>query len=283
MNKEIVTGMKLKIENIDIDKGIKAGKKVKRGDTLGTASGNTNGKSSIIITMYNLDKSIVEDLTIYFRQEENTKYEELMRIKKDVEYEEGLDITNFIYGRSGGGSSNGANIAAVTQVTMSREDFIKKSRAYSSAEFAQYAGTIYDVCKENKINPLLCAAQAWQEQNWGPPNTYPPQFNYWGLGVFNNQQTSIFGTMPLKEYTKAYCDNINQRLRGELGVPEYSAQLKPYSSNFTGGVNTIYDVFDNYACLDDADTNLAGQAKYATDYVDGLNSIVQQIYGVNLF
>ena len=284
VNREWVTGMKLKIKGVKIDGGIKEGQSVKRGEKLGTADGNSNNKQAITLMMYNLDKSVVEDINEYFIQRENTKYEEIMKAKKDLEYteKEGLDITQFLYGL-GGGSSSGANITALTQTPMSREEFIQKSQAYSSAEFAQYAGTIYDVCKENKINALLCAAQAWQEQNWGPPNTYPPQFNYWGLGVFNNMQTSIFGTMPLKEYTKKYCDNINQRLRGELGVPEYSAQLKPYSNKFTGGVNTVYDVFDNYAGIDDADTNLAGQAQFCIEYVDGLNSITKQIYGVNLF
>ena len=101
VNKELVTGMKLKIENIMVNESLNDGSIVNRGDTIGVAVTEDNSKPAIIMTMYNLDKSIVEDLNMYFDQGENTKYEELMRTRKDVKYDEGLDITGFLLNNTG--------------------------------------------------------------------------------------------------------------------------------------------------------------------------------------
>ena len=134
VNRELVTGMKLKIDDIKVS-GVKAGQSVKRGQKLGTAEGLTDQKASITYTMYNLDKSIVEDTTIYFRQEENTKYEELMKIKKETpeKYEEGLDISSVLYGGlfgAGGGSDGGAATAPGNV-----QDFVNKALSVVGANY----------------------------------------------------------------------------------------------------------------------------------------------------
>ena len=74
---------------------------------------------------------------------------------------------------------------SVTTTNLTREEFIAAVQGYSAAiskgagtqVFRDNAGVIYDVCVKNNINPVLCAAQAWKEQNWDDPSTSP--FNYW--------------------------------------------------------------------------------------------------------
>ena len=107
INREILYGLEMKIDNVKLKSSIKKGDKIKRGQELGTAAGQTDGKPSITITMYNLDKSIVENIDDYLKQKENNKYEELMKIKKEApkEYKEGLDINAFLQGGFGGSST----------------------------------------------------------------------------------------------------------------------------------------------------------------------------------
>lgn len=287
LNKEAVVGMKFTIKGIRLRDNIKVGDTLKRGAELGRAIGETDGKTSITITMFELDGSIVEDLSRYLRQENNTQYEEIMRAKKEAKdtYKEGIDdIMPFFNGvRNNRNNGIPRDLRIVTDTTISREEYIKKCKAYSSAEFSQYAGEIYDVCVREGVNAVICAAQGWMEQSWGPPNTYPPKFNYWGLGVYNNMQESSYEDLPLDEYTKAYCENIKDRLQGEVGNVEMSKKLQKYDSRFTGGINNIYDVFSNYACVDDAWNNPEAQAKHAGNYVDLVISISKEIFGDDIF
>lgn len=163
-------------------------------------------------------------------------------------------------------SNSEKDVPFITGVNISREAFVEKCEAYQPPrEFAKYAGDIYDVCVQNNINPIFCAAMAWIEQNWNSPNS--ASGNFWGLGIFNGMQSSIYGSMPTKEYAQKWCDNIKQRLRGELGVLELSKELMSVNSKFTGGINTVYDVLDNYGAPDGPYSPKA-QADFMVDYID---------------
>ena len=88
--------MKITISNIEIDSSISQKQSIKRGQTLGKAKNGQSGNGEIKITMQAIDKSIVEDLSEYFMQKHNSKYEEIMKYQMDnINKKEGIDIGNF--------------------------------------------------------------------------------------------------------------------------------------------------------------------------------------------
>lgn len=96
INKDIVTGMKITIRNVEIDGSITVNSTVQRGQVLGKAKDD-----QIKITMQALDKSVVEDLSEYFIQQHNTKYEEIMKSQmENKNKKQGIDIGNFGAGLS---------------------------------------------------------------------------------------------------------------------------------------------------------------------------------------
>ena len=101
INDNILTGMKITIKNIDIDSSIKVNQAISRGQELGTAKQGTDGSYEITITMQNVDKSVVDDLSDYFMQAHNTKYEEIMKYQmENINIKKGLDIHDFGTGSS---------------------------------------------------------------------------------------------------------------------------------------------------------------------------------------
>ena len=175
-------------------------------------------------------------------------------------------------------------LLSITSTTFTREQFIHLVQSYSAAlnkgtgtkDFRDNAGVIYDVCKKNGVNPVLCAAQAWQEQGWVYPST--SKYNYWGIAVYNGQNYgSSYSSMEAA--VENYCKNINQRLKGENGAEKWSKICAQYNNKFTGGINNLYDVLSNWACVDNADSNHPGQAKHAADYVDSVVKCATQIFG----
>lgn len=175
-------------------------------------------------------------------------------------------------------------ILSITSTTFTKEEFVSKVQSYSpalnnasgTARFRDNAGVIYDVCKKNNINPVLCAAQAWAEQGWDDPSTSP--FNYWGIAVYNGQN---FGNayQGMEKAVQDYCDNINARLKGENGALEWSKRCSQYNKKFSGSISTIYDVLSNWACADDANSNYEHQATHASNYVDMVMECANNIFG----
>lgn len=101
INKDILTGMKITISNIEIDSSISQKQSIKRGQTLGKAKNGQSGNGEIKITMQAIDESIVEDLSEYFMQKHNSKYEEIMKYQMDnINKKEGIDIGNWGTGSS---------------------------------------------------------------------------------------------------------------------------------------------------------------------------------------
>ena len=101
INKDILTGMKITISNIEVDSSISENQSIKRGQTLGKAKKGQSGNGEIKITMQAIDKSIVEDLSEYFMQKHNSKYEEIMKYQMDnINKKEGIDIGDWGTGSS---------------------------------------------------------------------------------------------------------------------------------------------------------------------------------------
>ena len=216
-----------------------------------------------------------------------------------------VDITKYLIGRAKGDDENRevflaameklavynmtqvgeglGGLLSITSTTFTKEQFVQSVQSYSAAlsksgteDFRNNAGVVYDVCVKNKINPVLCAAQAWKEQNWVYPST--SKYNYWGIEVYNGQNYGrSFNTM--EEAVEHYCKQINERLKGEHGAEKWSTINAKYNNKFTGGINNLYDVLPNWACVDDADNHPAEQAEHAANYVDSLVKCATQIFG----
>lgn len=166
------------------------------------------------------------------------------------------------------GASGGLTI--ITTPTVTREEFIKCVKAYTKGQgdtsvFRNNAEIIWEVCVKNKINPVLCAAQARTEGGWRETRA---SYNYWGLGAFNGTTTAP-GYSSMAEGVQAWCDNINERLKGKKDTIWFSREMKKYNSNFTGGINNIYDVLSSYCQWDDhPESDFKRQANTAIDYID---------------
>ena len=298
VNEDILNGMKITISNIDIDNTISEKQTIYRGQTLGQAKQGADGNNEIKITMQNIDKSIVEDLSDYFTQEHNTKYEEIIRYQMNSrKIQTGIDIGNFGSGYSDGSDysdddfdlgsldSTGASgtLSLLTTTSISKSEFVKLTKEYAEKNggktFADNAEALYDVCVKNNINPVWCAAQARIEQNW----VTPIKNNYWGLAVYNNTNTGT-NYNSFANGVQGYCNNIKTRLNSEKSDKTYtlawSKILHQYDDkHFHGKISSVYDVFSNYAVVDNAESNPAAQAKHASNYVNNIIKLTNSIYG----
>lgn len=96
----------------------------------------------------------------------------------------------------GSGSVGSGSVRILTEPSMGRDEFIDIVANYQSDEgylqrFGQYAETIYDMCTERGINPVICVAQAMNESNFGKSTPSNSPWNYWGLGVANDTNVGI--------------------------------------------------------------------------------------------
>ena len=182
-------------------------------------------------------------------------------------------------------NNGGGTTLDITSCSLTKEQFIQLTQSYSAAiskgsgtkVFRDNAGIIYDVCTKNKINPVLCAAQAWQEQNWDDPNTSP--YNFWGIAVFNGQNYGK-SWANIEQAVQGYCDQINSQLNGKMKstYQETARKFSTVNSKFKGDMTTIYDVFSAYAYIGKGHT-LQEEADYAASYVEKVIKCATQIYG----
>ena len=195
-------------------------------------------------------------------------------------------VTEFDYAAYGMQAvGSGEATLSITTTTFTREEFIQLTQSYSgalskgsgTATFRNNAGIVYDVCVKNNINPVLCAAQGWKEQNWDDPNTSP--FNFWGIAVYNGQNYGkSWGSM--EQAVQGYCDQINSQLNGKM-KSTYQARAQQFAAvnnKFVGDMSNIYDMFSAYAYIGKGHT-LKEEADYAANYVDSLIKCAVQIYG----
>ena len=82
INPDILVGLTMKIKGLE---NVKTGI-AKRGETIGTATSELN------VVMFDIDKSIIENIEEYMVQEHNNIYEENMKDKMTRIYQEGIDI-----------------------------------------------------------------------------------------------------------------------------------------------------------------------------------------------
>lgn len=291
INADVYDGIKLTIKGISLNGAYTEGDTISRGAILGEASGETDGNKSITITMQNLDKSVIDDFEAYFYQTHNTKYEEIMlnQMKNSENGQTGIDISDF-----GKGSSLINNIISnftigannidglkVTESTISRDEFISRTQAYASkykdGGFALSAGTIYDICIKNGINPVWAAAQARMEGSWNIVRK--KKNNYWSMGAVNSNSNAGEEYDTVEAATQRYCNNLNKRINGGVGAVERSKELQPYDSvHFHGAIVGLYDVFSNYA-VPDGNPTPTQMAAHTVNYINKIIDITKKIYG----
>lgn len=195
----------------------------------------------------------------------------------DVNIENLLDLFNTDVFTPIGGSTYGT--IAINGCNIDREDFIKAIESVNfTAVFKQNAGIIYDICKSNDINPILCASVAAHESNYGKNTPANSKYNYWGIGVYNNSNTGIaFST--ISEAAEYWCKLIKKYQTP--GSSEYSMivnrsiEFSSVNNKYTGGVNNIYDIWSIYAYLGDTHNSkvygTVNVKEYITRYLTDIN------------
>ncbi len=142
---------------------------------------------------------------------------------------------------------------------LTREEFIALVENYKTSQeyqdkFAKYAGIIYDICMSKNINPILCVAVAGQESNFGASVPSNSQFNYWGIGVYNNSSTGTQFT-SIEDAITSWCNLIlNYQTPGTSAynrIIERSSSFKTVNNKFTGSASNLYDIWCIYAWLGD--------------------------------
>lgn len=291
INADIFDGIQLTITGVSLGSTYASGQTIARGSVIGEAQSDKDGNSTITITMQNLDKSVIDDMDAYFYQTHNTKYEEIMlnQMNNKDNAQAGIDITNFgrgsyILNQLMTGSTIGANNIdglKVTENTISRDNFISITQSYAKKHggsgFASSAGTIYDICIENGINPVWAAAQARQEGSWNIVRKKPN--NYWSMGAVNSDSNAGDSYGTIEESTQTYCNNLNHRISGKAGALARSKELQPYDNvHFHGAMVGLYDVFSNYA-VPDPPTTPERMIEHTVNYVNKIIGITKSIYG----
>ncbi|MBR3163161.1 MAG: C40 family peptidase [Clostridia bacterium] len=196
----------------------------------------------------------------------------------EFDFQDLMQMTSASSSRGGSGG-----VLSVTETTLTKEEFVNLVQSYSAAfqyntqEFRDGAGTIYDICIQEHLNPVLCAAQAWQEQNWHTP----VPGNYWGIGVYNGMQDGIHYE-GLSGGVKGWCKHVNGILSGNGDSADVyradSARFSTVNNKFKGDMSTIYDVFSSWAYIGDGHS-LQEEADYAAQYVESICQCADQIFG----
>lgn len=200
INDNILTGMKITIKNIDIDSSIKVNQAISRGQELGTAKQGTDGSYEITITMQTVDKSVVDDLSDYFMQAHNTKYEEIMKYQMENSAGVGIDIGSFGSGYSSGNYSGdfGTWYMDLYKTSISREKWIELTCNYVLAHYpnAKYPFTsreglreLYDIGAEEGLNPDFIVVRAIGESGLNDEGTG----NFWGYNTPNGSSLASVG------------------------------------------------------------------------------------------
>ncbi len=101
INPDMLVGLTMKIKGI---KDLTKTGDVERGTVIGTAD------SELKVIMFDIDKSIVEDIEEYMIQRHNSAYEETMNAKMTAVYQEGIDIgradENVFFSNYGSGANS---------------------------------------------------------------------------------------------------------------------------------------------------------------------------------
>ena len=267
INDNILTGMKITIKNIDIDSSIKVNQAISRGQELGTAKQGTDGSYEITITMQNVDKSVVDDLSDYFMQAHNTKYEEIMKYQmENINIKKGLDIHDFGTGYSSGNYSGdfGTWYMDLYKTSISREKWIKLTYNYVLAHYpnAKYPFTsreglrkLYDIGAEEGLNPDFIVVRAIGESGLNDQGTG----NFWGYNTPNGSSLASVGdwSTTLRKFAesiKSYNDpstwqykKIMQRYNDRKAVTENGGVPK----EGYGTPDTVSGVMSLYSWLGD--------------------------------
>lgn len=195
IDKDILNGMKVKLTRVTLDKSITEGAEVTRGQKLGTADERTLG-----INMYEIDDSKVDDIYIYFRQEHNNKYEEIMKNKKDVKYVDktGYDVTS---GKAGSSSDINLSNKELEQI------------------FIDAAAEDSDHC----VDPKILAAVAYEESTFNVTSDNGSHIGLFQYGKFGGTYHGLtreecFDAKTISRATVTFFHEVIKKYQAEHGA-----------------------------------------------------------------
>lgn len=147
---------------------------------------------------------------------------------------------------------------------LSRSEFIAKMKNYCDRSknesfcnnFSDKAGEIYDVSKDNNINPELVVVKAGAETSWSLSSECAYTNNYWGIGLNDKKPCNSGGIFSsLAE-----------------GIAAYAKTIKGYDSggNQESLVTNIYNTRSDEGC------DFAGHGKPGT--IEGMQSAIDTQY-----
>lgn len=251
-----------------------------------------------IFDEYLVDMSAQSEITGYDLEWIRFALDEIKNLFKQTIADD--DKIPYIYGESLGlistldNNTNKTTVGvmnlSITQTSISRDDFIAAVQSYgpgiskgsATVDFMNNAGLVYDICVSNNINPVICAGQAWREQNWVPPGSSP--FNYWGIAVYTGQS---YGSSysSVEEAVNGYCILINAILNkdtsktGGVDYAQKAAEFATVNNKFKGDFSSIYDVFSAYCSPPGAESMpISEVADYVADYVDVMIDCIKNIF-----
>ena len=169
-----------------------------------------------------------------------------------------------------------------------KEEFVELVQSYTPAiangektkVFRDRAAKIYDICKKNDVNPVVLAAQAYNESNWD--ESIIAQYNYWGItGNYKGNTNGKYRIYPtFEEGIQDYCDNITNRVKGNNGTAtRYSQEFSKVNSKFAGSMKTLYDVMACWCEYGLAPGDWSGEAEKEAEYVELIVSKASDIFG----
>jgi len=124
---------------------------------------------------------------------------------------------------------------SLTTTSLTKQEFVTKMRNYCSetnnqafcTNFANRAEEVYDISKNNNVNPELVVITAGTEQGWEKTCGY----NFYGLGISNGQGCSSGAQYAtFADGVKGFANHIQEYLEGGGNAAKITARYNERSS-----------------------------------------------------
>ncbi len=198
INKDILVGMTMKIKGIQLSKSGSA----QRGEVIGTATDDVN------IVMFDIDKSLIEDLEKYMTQKHNKAYEVAMKEKKIKESEQrmGIDIYADGIGSTGGSRVGGIGVGGSCS-------FISDGKwSYNESDFDILCAITRAESGENSREYINVITTACNRADRGLYGINDPLRQY-----TRNMQFTVYGTYENGNYGRgSYMQYLNHNYSSEV-------------------------------------------------------------------
>ena len=226
------------------------------------------------------------------KKEETTKnfidtMKYLINKYKDKNYDGKLDLEQYDADNFETATSGSDGTGGVFGCNLTREEFIKKAKAYKKGDsayqnnLAKYAGDFYDACKKYNVNPCLAFAHACLETGYGSSSECQSIKNYFGM-AHGNTSASGKSYSSVKDSVEDYCKWIIENTTAGTDAYNQSSQVsKKYAKKnkaFSGDPATnMYDLYSRYAFL--GATHVTANDDYTVEWGKGGRTYTRIIYG----